>query len=384
MSVTAFLVTRDHEHSVGRAVQSVAGLAPEVLVIDTGSTDRTVEVAEQHGAAVVRFAWADDFSAACNFALDRAAGEWAFLLNPDEELEALGRAPLAVPLGDPQVFAVLVRVRQQLRSDQPDYGTADWQPRLVRKDPAVRYRGRLHPEFVTPLDEAAGRRGQAVVRADATVRRHAYLSKPTPDKVRWVVRLLEAELRDRPGQLHFLIELGRNLLWLNDPRGHDVLAAAAEQVRPVAGSPAAPHPAVGLLLEYLLTVSPEESRSPIRRDAVRELAARWFPSTPPVVWALAGERFAAADYAGAAAHLERLLEMGRTQQYDAGSGFDPDIIGPAAQMNLGICHVHLGNWAAAQTCLAPLMTDPVRGATAARLCGHATRQGSSAVGPTQA
>ena len=374
MSVTAYLVTRNHESSVARAVQSVAGLASEVLVIDTGSTDQTVAVAERGGATVHRFAWADDFAAACNYALDRATGEWTFLLNPDEEFEPEGRPPLTAQLGIAQAFAVQVRVRQQLRPDQPAYGTADWQTRLVRKDPAVRYRGRLHPEFAPPLAEIAARRGQVIARADATIRRHAYLSQPTPDKLRWVVRLLEAELRDRPGQLHFLIELGRNLLWLNDPRGHEVLAEAAEQLHPAADAPAAPHPVVGSLLEYLLTVSPDQARSPIARDLARELAVRWFSYTPPVVWALAGERFAAGDHAGAVPHLERLLEMGRTGQFDTGGGFDPDILGPTALLNLGVCHIHLGNWEAARACLAPVMTDPAHGVKAARLYGYAVQK----------
>ena len=381
MSVSVYLVTRNHESSVGRAVQSVAGLASEVLVVDTGSTDQTAAVAERHGAVVHRFAWADDFAAACNFALDRVAGEWAFLLNPDEEFESEGRFGLTAQLGNTQAFAVQVRVRQQLRPGQPAYGTADWQPRLVRKDPAVRYRGRLHPEFDPPLAEVAARRGQAIVRADASIRRHAYLSQPTPDKLRWVVRLLEAELRDRPGQLHFLIELGRNLLWLNDPRGHEVLAEAAQQVQQSTSAPTAPHPAVGMLLEYLLSVSPDQSRSPISHDAARSLAARWFPNTPPVVWAVAGERFAAGDYAAAVPHLERLLEMGRTGEFDTGGGFDPDILGPAALLNLGVCHTHLGNWEKAQSCLAPVMTDPARGAKAARLYGHAMQHMPPPAGP---
>lgn len=374
MSVTAYLVTRDHEETIGRAVRSVAGVASEILVLDTGSSDRTVTVAAEAGARVIPFSWADDFAAACNFALDQAAGAWTFLLNPDEELEPDGKPTLAAAVADTRTFAVTVRVWQQLRSDQPGYGMAAWHARLVRNDPAVRYRGRLHPEFATPLDETAALRGQAIVRADATVRRHAYLSQPTPDKMRWVVRLLEAELRDRPGQIHFQIELGRNLIALNDPRGHDILAEAATALRAAAPFPSPPHPEVGSLLEYLLNVSPEQSRGPIGREAARQLAAKWFPNSPPVVWALASERFASHDHAGAVPFLERLLTMGRSGQFDVGSGFDPDIIGPGAALNLGVCHVHMGNGAAARACLAPILSHPVYGPKAVRLSAHAAQQ----------
>jgi hypothetical protein len=360
MNVTTCFVTRNQDQSLGRAIQSVAGVAGEVIVGDTGSTDRTRDVAAELGARVVPIAWADDFAAACNAVLDAASGDWILWLNPDEELDAAGRPALAAALANANAFAWRVKVREELRPDGAGYGTVGWQVRLFRRDAAIRYRGRLHPEFTTPPEELARARNQSVGAADVLIRHHAYLSQPTPDKLRWVVRLLEAELRDRPGQLGFTIELGRNLLWLNDPRGHEVLGAAAEQVRQSASAAAAPSPWVGSLLEYLLSVSPEQSRSPVTRDEARELAARWFPNTPPVLWALAGERFGAADYAAAAALLERLLEMGRTGVFDDAGGFAPDIIGPAARLNLGVCYLHLDRWDDAHVCFAQLLTDPQR------------------------
>src|SRR5439155_11851876 len=126
---------------------------------------------------------------------------------------------------------------------------------------ALRFVGRLHPHFATPLEELARRENQQIYRTDLLVRHVAYLSVLTEDKLRWATRLLELELQDRPGQLHYLIEYGRNLLRLNDPRGHAVLAEAADRVSAARDAPAAPTPTAASLLEYLLTVSPEQSRS---------------------------------------------------------------------------------------------------------------------------
>ena len=58
------------------------------------------------------------------------------------------------------------------------------------------------------------------------MRRHAYTSTLDESKIRWAIRLLELELRDRPGRLHYVIEYARNLLLLNDPRGHEVMGHA--------------------------------------------------------------------------------------------------------------------------------------------------------------
>jgi hypothetical protein len=366
MTVTACLVTRNHDQSLGRAIRSVAGFASEVVVADTGSTDRTAAVAQELGAKVTAVKWDDDFAAAQNAALDAATGAWVFWLNPDEEVAAGGVPALAAAVAAPGTFAHRVRVRQVTSPTTPDRGVEDWDVRLFRRDPQVRFVGRLHPHFVTPLAPLAASKGQAVGSVEAVVLRHAYLSEPTPDKIRWVIRLIEAELRDRPNQLPLMIELGRNLLFLNDPRGHQVAADAAAVVKAQASSPVAPDPMVGMLLEYILNVPPGLSKCGIDRTEARVLAAKWFPDTPPVVWAVAGERFQAGDYAAAAGHLEHLVEMGRTGRFDPAGGFATDVLGPAALLNLGGAYLHLERWDEARACFVQLFADPNRKADALR------------------
>lgn len=374
MAITACFVTRNHEGCLARALRSVVGVAGEAVVVDTGSTDRTVAVARENGAKVVPVTWADDFSAACNAALDHATGGWVLWMNPDEELNPTGNALVALAVATPGAFAYRLRVMQELSPDRPGQGTSNLEVRLFRRTPEVRFHGRLHPRLAPPIEEVAAAHGEGVGAIDVMIHRHAYLSQPTPEKMRWMVRLLEAELRDRPGQLPFLIELGRNLLWLNDPRGHEVLAEAAAAVKAQANDPEPPTPAVGSLLEYLLTVSPDLSRSRVTRDEARDLAGRWFSHAPPVVWALSAERFQAADYAGAATHLERLLEMGRTGAYDSAVPFTPQIIGPLALLNLGLCNIHLGRWDEAKRCFSPLLTDPTHKDAASRGYALAEKQ----------
>src|SRR5262245_9805598 len=121
MSVTAYFVTRNHEESLARAIRSVTGFAGEVIVADTGSTDRTVEVARELGAKVIPIAWTDDFAAACNTAVAAATGDWVLSLNPDEELDPAGLPILAAATNDSRVFAQRLRVRQVLNPDQPDH-----------------------------------------------------------------------------------------------------------------------------------------------------------------------------------------------------------------------------------------------------------------------
>ena len=186
-----------------------------------------------------------------------------------------------------------------MKADQTDGATEIVYPRLFRRHPDVRFIGRIHPHFATPLEELARRENRQVYLADLVVRHHAYHSVLTPDKLRFATRLLELELSDRPGQLHYLIEYGRNLLLLNDPHGHTILAAASEQALAAWDAPTAPTPNVASLLEYLGSVSAEQSQSRITRPQARDLAKRWFPTSPPLLWLQAQSAFEADDFRGA-------------------------------------------------------------------------------------
>jgi hypothetical protein len=357
MSLSVCLVTRNEEAKLPRVLASVAGIADEVIVADTGSADRTAAVAEEHGAKVQAIAWDDDFAAACNSALERATGDWVLWLNPDEELMAV-KPFLTALMEQADVLAYWVRVQELLQPTMPEPPVETMQLRLFRRRPELNYEGRLHAHFVPSVEDVAAGAGKKVARADVLIRRHAYLSVLTDDKRRWALRLLERELHDRPGGLPYLIERGRLLLELNDPRGHAVLAEAAEQVHALREEPRPPTPTVGRLLEYLLTVSPEQSRCRLTHDDAIALILRWFADSPPLLWTLAQQCYQRNEVRRAAGLLDRLVQLGRTGSYDRSAGFDPTIIGSAALMNLGSCYLRLGDSDRAEKCLKPLLDVP--------------------------
>ena len=122
--------------------------------------------------------------------------------------------------------------------------------------------------------------------------------------------------------------------------------------------PSNPNSTVGSLLEYVLTVSPEQAKCRMSPADAESLALRWFARTPPLLWTIAQRHFAAGDFTGAAALLERLVEMGRTGDYDHGAAFDPEVMGGPALMNLGVCRLRTGEWDRARDCFAQLLTHP--------------------------
>ena len=88
MKINLVMIVKNEERSLKKCLETAAGLVDKMIVIDTGSSDRTKSIAENMGAKVFDFVWTDDFSAARNFALDQSDGDWNLVLDGDEYLRS--------------------------------------------------------------------------------------------------------------------------------------------------------------------------------------------------------------------------------------------------------------------------------------------------------
>ena len=88
------------------------------------------------------------------------------------------------------------------------------------------------------------------------------------------------------------------------------------------------------LFEYLLHLPAEKLPADLKREALEELAGRWFPKGAPLIWIQAQQAFAAENYAAAEKLLRQLVELGEKRDYDRHISFDPRIMGDDAWLNL--------------------------------------------------
>jgi glycosyltransferase involved in cell wall biosynthesis len=140
------MIVKDGARSIGRALVSARWLVDRMIVLDTGSSDGTREIAADLGAEVHDFAWVDDFAAARNAALALSDAAWNLVLDADEWISAGGPSvgPDILPAeGDD--FIGVVRLENQV--DRPEEGRpASWLPRVLPR--GVRYEGRIHEQPV--------------------------------------------------------------------------------------------------------------------------------------------------------------------------------------------------------------------------------------------
>jgi glycosyltransferase involved in cell wall biosynthesis len=208
------MIVKDEEASLPRCLDSVAGVVDELIVVDTGSRDRTIEIARSHGAKVIEQAWTDDFSAARNTSLDHATGDWLLYLDADEELMAEDRQALRDLLAD-QVHEGLFVYEinfsgDRLGFDQVTHSTL----RLFRNRPEYRFEGAIHEQIMP----AILRRGGQVAYSQVRLRHYGYLRSAIVEqgKVERNLRIARAEVKRKPNSAFALYNLAMEYLRLGD------------------------------------------------------------------------------------------------------------------------------------------------------------------------
>jgi len=144
------MIVKNEEKNIEKALGWAKGIAFEQIVVDTGSTDRTVEIAEKLGAKVYHFEWINDFSAAKNFAIEQASGNWIAFLDADEYFSP-GDAAKLLPFfkhiqSDPKLRSTWLAIQCPLHQvDETGKITYTLtQERVFRNLPSIRYVGKIH------------------------------------------------------------------------------------------------------------------------------------------------------------------------------------------------------------------------------------------------
>lgn len=135
------MMVKNEEKLLPTALASAAGWVDEIIVVDTGSTDRTVQIAESFGAKVYHHRWENDFAKHRNQTLSYATGDWILILDADEELDQKTAPIIRQAIKDPRFDAYLVELINQVASGATTFLL---HARIFRNHKGFHYEGKVH------------------------------------------------------------------------------------------------------------------------------------------------------------------------------------------------------------------------------------------------
>ncbi|RPF42897.1 glycosyltransferase involved in cell wall biosynthesis [Thermodesulfitimonas autotrophica] len=206
MKLSLCMIVKDEEEHLPRCLRSVQGVVDEIVVVDTGSTDQTVAIAQGFGAKVFYFPWTGDFSAARNFSLEKATGDWIIFLDADEELVAGDGPKLRELLTSAEADGYYL-TEINFVGDKPGIDAViNVTFRVFRNRPEYRFTGAIHEQIVACVQKQGGQ----IAFSDVRINHYGYLNQTSrgKKKIQRNLAILQEEVKKRPADNFTRFNLG--------------------------------------------------------------------------------------------------------------------------------------------------------------------------------
>ncbi|HSY43513.1 MAG TPA: glycosyltransferase family 2 protein [Candidatus Acidoferrum sp.] len=186
------MIVKNEARCLARCLHSIKQVVDEIVIVDTGSKDDTVKIATEFDGKISHFDWINDFSAARNFALERAGGDWILVLDADEfASEALGKEIREFILSEPAIGRL--KIVSDFRRNGQTLRSQSFVSRLFPRGP--RFQGGIHEQIVSTLPR---------INLRGELWHDGYLETQKSDRN---TKLLQAELKREPGNVYLLYQL---------------------------------------------------------------------------------------------------------------------------------------------------------------------------------
>jgi tetratricopeptide (TPR) repeat protein len=228
--VSACMIVKNEAQALGRLLSSIQGMVDEIVVVDTGSTDETIAIAESFGARIFHFSWCDDFAAARNESLKHATGDWIMLVDADHEVDVSSRRllrrilqrPFEADAASPVFF---VQLLEHYSSEPSNVDSRSKFRAVFPNRPYLRFVGALHEQLTDHRPEAPPL--NAITLPEVIYHHYGYTSAVVAqqDKLERNMRILFGEIERRPEDAFVRYNYAKQL------RAAQKLDEALEQIR---------------------------------------------------------------------------------------------------------------------------------------------------------
>ena len=206
MKISVCMIVKNEEVFLQECLDTMRRYVDEIIVVDTGSTDRTKEIALDCKAKVYDFAWCDDFSAARNFSLDKASHDWVLILDADEVITTFDRQQIKSVMEADSPIVGRIKLINLVTDATGEKRHSERISRFFNRK-LFRYEGCIHEQVVRidgkPYD---------TVNVDITVEHSGYTEEviQRTDKIMRNINLLQQSLQREPEDTYLLYQLGKS------------------------------------------------------------------------------------------------------------------------------------------------------------------------------
>lgn len=202
------MIVKNEEDNLDRCLKSIQGIPDEIIIVDTGSTDSTVEIAKKYTSKIYFYEWNDDFSAARNFSISKASGDWILLLDADDEIDDKYKEQIKELTEDTSVHLYCFKTLSFLNENDIENVNININPRLFQNKPGYRFKGKIHEQLLIVIKEI---NPDAVVKVlPIEIYHYGYLDTNVKNKHKTErnMKLIQKQLEEEPENPIFNFTMG--------------------------------------------------------------------------------------------------------------------------------------------------------------------------------
>lgn len=213
MNLSICIITKNEKEKLKKCLEAIKKYDCEIVVVDTGSTDGSKELASEYTASVHSFEWCDNFAKARNFAADKASHDWIFMIDTDEYITDFDEKSISEMINNDRAFVGRVKRNNIVEDNGEERIVSEYISRVYRKS-KYEFAGRIHEQII---DKDRGF-DLETVKLPITLLHDGYVGQVSDKqkKAERNAKLLLLDLQDRPEDTYILYQLGKSYFMATD------------------------------------------------------------------------------------------------------------------------------------------------------------------------
>ena len=209
-TLSFLILTKNNEKTISRSVESISELADEIIIVDNGSTDNTLDILKKYKMKVIQNTWKDDFSQARNKGIEEAESDWIFCLDADETISYLDGQGLLELIGKMNFDGFIFQTRNytndssilgfisnkgEYKEEQGKGHIVSSKVRLFKNFKGYNFKGKVHELIDTSINEKGG----IIAVTDIPVHHFGMMDLSiVSEKTRYYLQLEEKKIKEEP------------------------------------------------------------------------------------------------------------------------------------------------------------------------------------------